>query len=41
MYDRKSEPNEFVGDSKEEAIAQATRFYEVEEADLKLSLIHI
>jgi spoIIIJ-associated protein len=36
MYDRKSEPNEFVGDSKDEAIAQATRFYEVEESDLKI-----
>ena len=38
MYDRKSEPNEFVAESKEEAVAQATRFYGVEESELKISV---
>mgnify|MGYP001212702633 CR=1 FL=1 len=38
MYDRKSEPNEFVGESKEEAVSQATRFYGVEESELKITV---
>ena len=36
MYDRKSEPNEFVGESKDEAISLATRFYGVEASELKI-----
>lgn len=38
MYDRKSEPNEFVGDTQEEATAQATRFYGVEASELKIAV---
>jgi len=34
MYDTKSDPNEFVGDTREEAITKATRFYGVEESEL-------
>lgn len=36
MYDRKTEPNEFVGESKNEAINLATRFYGVEASELKI-----
>ena len=36
MYDRKTEPNEFVGESKDEAISLATRFYGVEVSELKI-----
>ncbi len=36
MYDRKSEANEFVAESLEEATAEAARFYEVEADQLKV-----
>ena len=34
MYDARSEPNEFFGDSLAEAVAKATRFFEIEESEL-------
>ena len=34
MYDARSEPNEFVADSLAEAVAKATRFFEVGESEL-------
>ena len=36
MYDAKSEPNEFLGNDRQEAVAKACQFYGVEEADLKV-----
>ena len=39
MYDRKTEANEFVGDSVDEARASAARFYGVEESDLKVAVM--
>jgi spoIIIJ-associated protein len=36
MYDAKSEPNEFVGDNRQEAVSKACRFYAVEESELKV-----
>ena len=36
MYDAKSEPNEFVGDNRQEAVSKACRFYAVEESALKV-----
>jgi len=36
MYDAKNEPNEFVGDDREEAVGKACRFFGTEEADLKI-----
>ena len=36
MYDRKTEANEFVGDSVDEAKASAARFYGIETSDLKI-----
>ena len=36
MYDAKSEPNEFVGDNRQEAVSKACRFYAIEESDLKV-----
>ena len=38
MYDKKSEANEFVGESAEEAKAAAARFYGVEVSDLKVAV---
>ncbi|HIF98812.1 MAG TPA: hypothetical protein EYQ54_17640 [Myxococcales bacterium] len=38
MYDKKSEANEFVGESAEEAKAAAARFYGVEVSELKVSV---
>jgi len=38
MYDKKSEANEFVGESVEEAKAAAARFYGVEVSDLKVAV---
>lgn len=38
MYDKKSEANEFVGDSADEAKASAARFYGVEVSDLKVAV---
>ena len=35
-YDATAEPNEFVAESREEAIAKAVRFFDLEEADLKI-----
>ncbi len=37
MYDAKQEPNEFVGDDREEAVGKACRFFGVEQSDLKIS----
>jgi spoIIIJ-associated protein len=34
MYDTKQEPNEFVGESRSEAVAKASRFFGVEESEL-------
>lgn len=34
MYDATSEPNEFIADTRDEAITKATRFFRVEEAEL-------
>ena len=39
MYDRKTEANEFVGESVDEAKASAARFYGVEESDLKVAVL--
>lgn len=36
MYDAKHEPNEFVGDDREEAVGKACRFFGVSEAELKI-----
>ncbi len=36
MYDAKNEPNEFVGDDREEAVGKACRFFGAEEGDLKI-----
>jgi predicted RNA-binding protein Jag len=36
MYDATAEPNEFVADSKEEAISKACHFYGVEKGDLQI-----
>ena len=36
-YDATSEPNEFVGDSREEAISNAASFYGVEESELRIA----
>jgi len=38
MYDKKTEANEFVGDSVDEAKANAARFYGVEVEDLKIAV---
>lgn len=35
-YDATAEPNEFVAESREEAIAKATRFYGIDQDDLKI-----
>ncbi len=37
MYDRKTEANEFVAESAEDAVASAARFYGVEKSELKVS----
>ena len=34
MYDAKSEPNEFFGESRSEAVAKASRFFGIEESEL-------
>lgn len=37
MYDLRSEPNEFIGEDRAEAVAKACRFFEVEESELKIN----
>ena len=37
MYDRKGEANEFVGESRDDAVANAARFFGVETSDLKVA----
>ncbi len=36
MYDSKNEPNEFVGDDREEAVSKACRFFGTSEGDLSI-----
>ena len=36
MYDATQEPNEFVGDDREGAVAKACQFFDVEQSDLKV-----
>ncbi len=36
MYDAKNEPNEFVGDDREEAVSKACRFFGTSEGDLNI-----
>ena len=38
MYDKKTEANEFVGDTQEEATNQATRFYGVASEELQVAI---
>ena len=37
MYDQKREPREFVAETREEAIAQAARFFGVDASELRVS----
>jgi len=37
MYDKKNEAREFVADSRDEAVADAARFFATEEGDLRIS----
>ncbi|MDP6980035.1 MAG: R3H domain-containing nucleic acid-binding protein [Myxococcota bacterium] len=37
MYDAKNEPNEFVGDDREEAVSKACRFFGASEGDLNIA----
>lgn len=37
MYDMKSEPNEFVGEDRAEAVAKACRFFDVKEDELTIN----
>ena len=39
MYDAKSEPNEFIADSREEALAKACQFFGSDEDALKV--VHV